>query len=172
MAGSLRLGLAGEPAQPGGRSRPPAVILALTGTALTLILVEFALAGFGAFTMAKTPTDNAYGAHRLLGLVIAALTLLILAAVLASRPARAHPRTRWLAVTLAVLSVLVQPTLGYTGSHVPVVGVLHALNALAVLAVTSWLTWEVVRRRAVHQPTRTDTTSSGKHDAGAGVDLR
>jgi hypothetical protein len=153
MARSLRSAPASEPAQLGGWSRPHAVMLALTATALALITVQFALAGFGAFTMAKAPTDDAYGAHALLGLIIAALTVLILVAVLASRPARAHARTLWLAVTLAVLSVAVQPTLGHFGKHVPVVGALHALNALAILAVTGRLAWETARRRADSQPT-------------------
>jgi uncharacterized membrane protein YvlD (DUF360 family) len=139
-------------AQPGGWSGSDAVMLAFAATALALITVQFALAGFGAFTMAKTPTDDAYGAHALLGLAIAALTLLILAAVLASRAARAHAKTLRLAVTLAVLSVAVQPTLGHVGKTVPVVGALHALNALAILAVTGWLTRETVRRRADSQP--------------------
>jgi uncharacterized membrane protein YidH (DUF202 family) len=72
------------------------VLLALTAAALVVIAVEFALAGFGAFTMDRTPTDNAYAAHVLLGLVIAVLTVLILAAVLANRAARRMPgRCRW-----------------------------------------------------------------------------
>ena len=69
--------------------------------------MQFALAGVGAFTMDKTPTDNAYGAHMILGVVIGVMAWLILAAVLASRPARAHPWTLRLAVTLAVLSMRV-----------------------------------------------------------------
>jgi hypothetical protein len=143
----------GEPAQPGGWRRADVVALVLSATAVVLIAVQFALAGFGAFTMDKTPTDNSYGAHALVGLVIAALTLFILAAVLSSRAARAQARTRWLAVALAVLSVVVQPVLGQAGTNVPALGALHALNGLAILAVAGRLTWETARRRAASQST-------------------
>jgi hypothetical protein len=78
----------------------------------------------------------------------------------------------WLAVTLAVLSVAVQPTLGHFGKHVPVVGGLHALNAVAILVVTGWLTRETARRRADSQPTWAGTTSSGTRDSGARADRR
>jgi hypothetical protein len=47
-----------------------------------LIALQFAPAGFAAFTMDKTPTDNAYGAHMILGVVIGAMAWLILAAML------------------------------------------------------------------------------------------
>jgi membrane associated rhomboid family serine protease len=91
----------------------------------------------------------------LVGLVIAALTLFILAAVLASRSARAHARTLWLTVTLVLLSVVVQPVLGDAGTHVPAFGALHGLNGLAIFAVAGWLTWETARRRAASPRPRT-----------------
>jgi hypothetical protein len=62
------------------------------------------------------------------------MTLAIVAVVLASRSARTHRRTVWLAVTLAVLSVAAQPALGTAGTKVPAVGALHGLNAAVILA--------------------------------------
>jgi hypothetical protein len=73
------------------------VLFTLAVLTLVLTAVQFALAGFGAFTMDKTPTDNAYGAHMALGVVIGVMTWLILATVLASRATRAYTRTLWLA---------------------------------------------------------------------------
>ena len=86
--------------QPWGRL--DTVLFVLVATVLTLVAVQFALAGFGAFTMDKnpaTPTDHAFGPHMVLGLIIAALTVLILAVTLADRAARTHRRTLRLAVT-------------------------------------------------------------------------
>ena len=154
------------PARPGGWARADGVLFALAATALVLIAAQFGLAGFGAFTMDKTPTDNAYGVHVALGLVIAALTLLVLAAVLASRPARAHGRTRWLTITLAVLAVPVQTALGEAGKHVPAVGGIHALNGLAIFVVTGWLTWETARRRAADRATGAAAGGSAAGQSG------
>jgi len=124
------------------------VLFVLAVANLVLIAVQFALAGFGAFTMDKTPTDNAYGAHMVLGVVIGVMTWLILATVLASRAARAHTRTLWLAAGVALLALPVEPLLGDTGQHIPALGALHALNGLVIFALTGWLTGETARRRA------------------------
>lgn len=139
---------AGQPARDAAWDRRDAALLALTATTLTLVTGQFALAGFGAFTMDKTPADNAYGAHVVLGVVIGVLTWLILAATLASRPARARPRTLWPAVTLAVLAIPVEPLLGDAGQRVPVLGALHALTGLVIFALAGWLLAETGRRRA------------------------
>ncbi len=104
MAGASRPALADEQAQQGAWGRADAARFALALVTLALIAAQFALAGFGAFTMDKTPTANGYPAHVLLGLVIAVMTLLILAAVLASRAARTHAKTLWVTVALAVLA--------------------------------------------------------------------
>ena len=148
MTGSSHSALAGEPAAPGTWGRGDRVLLILAVVTLVLIAVQFALAGFGAFTMDKTPTDNAYGAHMVLGVVIGVMTWLILATVLASRTARTHPRTLRLAIAVALLALPVEALLGDTGQHIPALGALHALNGLAIFALTGWLTGETVRRRA------------------------
>jgi cytochrome b561 len=147
MTNTPRPPLADAPAGAVARGRGDTVLYALAIVTLVLIAVQFALAGFGAFTMDKTPTDNVYGPHAVVGLLIAAMTVLILVAVLASRAARAHRRTLWLAVSLAALSVAVEPALGSGGTTIPVLGALHALNGLAILALTGRLTWETNQRR-------------------------
>jgi len=157
MPRSSRLVNAGKQAQPGAWGRSDTVLFALAATNLALIVVQFALAGFGAFAMDKSPSDNAYAAHAVLGLIIAALTMLILAATLAGRNTRAHLRSLRLAVALAVLAVALQPVLGDTGKHAPVLGALHALNAVIILALACWLTAETRRRRAASQATQTVT---------------
>jgi hypothetical protein len=138
------------------------VQLGLAATTLALVAAQFALAGFGAFTMDKTPADNAYGAHMILGVVIGVMTWLILASTLASRTARKQPRTLWAAVTLAVLAVPVEPLLGEAGQRVPAVGALHALNGLAIFALTGWLVAQADRRR----------TAAGHGSAAGHGDLR
>jgi hypothetical protein len=124
------------------------VLLALTAMTVALIAAQFALAGLGAFIMDKTPADNAYGPHVVLGVVIGVMTWLILAVVLVSRTARADRRTLWLAVALAVLALPVEPLLGEVSQHVPGLGALHALTGLAIFAQAGWLTRETSRRRA------------------------
>jgi hypothetical protein len=148
MARASRSTPVGEQAQAEAWGRRDTALFALTVATLTLLAAQFALAGLGAFTMDKTPTDNVYGAHVILGVVIGVLAWLILAAVLASRPARAHPRTLRLAVTLALLAIPVEPLLGEAGQRVPVVGAVHALNGLVICALTGWLMAETGRRRA------------------------
>jgi hypothetical protein len=135
--------------QPWGRLDTSLFVLA--ATVLTLVAVQFALAGFGAFTMNKnpaTPAEHAYGAHMVLGLIIGALTVLILAVSLAGRAARGHRRTLRLAVALAGLALIVEPLLGESGTRVPFLGALHALNGVVICALTGWLLVETGRRRA------------------------
>jgi predicted RND superfamily exporter protein len=127
------------------------VTLTLASITVVLIAAQFALAGFGAFTMDKTPADNAYGPHMVLGVVIGAVTWLTLAAVLASRATRARHRTVWLAVTLAVLAIPVEPLLGEAAQHVPALGALHALTGLAIFVLAGWLAGETGRHRAAAQ---------------------
>jgi cytochrome bd-type quinol oxidase subunit 1 len=148
MAGASRSAMVGAQAEEQAWGRSDAALFALVATTLVLLAAQFALAGFGAFTMLKTPTDNAYRAHLILGLVIGVMTWLILAAVLASRSARGHPRTWRPAVALALLAIPVEPLLGDAGTRVPVVGALHALNGLLICALAGWLMAETGRRRA------------------------
>ena len=114
------------------------MLFALVAATLVLLAVQFALAGFGAFTMVRAPADDAYRAHLILGLVIGVMTWLILAAALASGPA-ADPRTWRPAAVLALLGIPVEPLLGDAGTKVPAVGALHALTGIAICALAAWL---------------------------------
>jgi hypothetical protein len=151
MAGTAHPAPAGARTPQDTWGRPDSALLALAATTLVLVAAQFALAGFGAFAMVKSPADDAYGAHMVLGLVIGALTWLILVTTLASRPARAHPRTLRPAIALAVLAIPVEPVLGEAGKHAPVIGALHALNGLAICALTGWLLVATRRRQAAHR---------------------
>jgi uncharacterized BrkB/YihY/UPF0761 family membrane protein len=140
----------GQQAQRQPWGRLDTLLFVLVATVLTLVAAQFALAGFGAFTMNKnpaTPTDHAYGAHMVIGVIIAVLTVLILAVSLAGPAARRHRRTLRLAATLAGLALIVEPLLGEGGARVPFLGALHALNGLIICALTGWLLSETGRRR-------------------------
>jgi hypothetical protein len=141
---------AGQQAQHQPWGRLDRLLFVLVAAVLTLVAVQFALAGLGAFTMNKnpaTPTDHAYEAHMVLGVIIAVLTVLVLAVSLADRAARGHRRTLRLAGMLAVLALIVEPLLGEGGTRVPFLGALHALNGLVICALTGWLLSETGRRR-------------------------
>jgi cytochrome b561 len=87
--------MSGESAVSRAWGRGGTVLFALSAGTLALLAAQFALAGFGAFTMLRNRSDQSYQAHIILGLAIAAMTLLILVAVLASKPARAHRPKVW-----------------------------------------------------------------------------
>ena len=74
MTGASRSAPAGERAQGEAWGRCDTALFALAATTLALLAAQFALAGLGAFTMDKTPADNVYAAHEILGVVICALT--------------------------------------------------------------------------------------------------
>jgi hypothetical protein len=133
--------------------RGDTALFALVATTLVLVAAQFALAGFGAFTMVKTPADNAYRAHLILGVVIGVMAWLVLAAALASRPARADPRTWRPAAALALLAIPVEPLLGEAGTRVPLVGALHALNGIAICVLAGWLMAATGRRRTAARRT-------------------
>ena len=119
----------------------------LFAVTLALVAAQFALAGDGAFSTIRSRAGDPYTAHMVLGLVIAAMTLIDLVAVLASRPARSRPATLWPAIALAVLTVAVEPLLAEAGRQAAAVGALHALNGVVILALTGWLVGATTRRR-------------------------
>jgi Family of unknown function (DUF6220) len=111
-----------------------------------LIVVQFFLAGLGAFTTThnKKFNDNNFGPHAILGtlMVLIALVILIVALV-----GRWSPQATKLSAALFVLMV-VQLFLGIIGSGTaPLVGGLHAANALLVTGVAFLLV-----REARHGP--------------------
>jgi Family of unknown function (DUF6220) len=100
-----------------------------------LVVIQFFLAGLGAFTTIhnKKYSDANFGPHAILGtlMVVIALVILIVAAV-----GRWSPRATKLSGALFGLMV-VQLALGVIGSGTaPWVGGLHAVNALLITGVT------------------------------------
>jgi Family of unknown function (DUF6220) len=99
-----------------------------------LIVIQFFLAGLGAFTTVhnKKFNDNNFGAHGLLGtlLVLIALVIMLIALI-----GRWSPTATKLSAALFGLMV-VQLILGVSGAGTsPVLGGLHAVNALLIVAV-------------------------------------
>ncbi len=99
-----------------------------------LLIVQFFLAGLGAFTTVhnKKFSDNNFGPHGVLGtvLVIVALVIALLAAI-----GRWSPLVTRLSGALLVLMIL-QFVLGVAGAgSAPVLGGLHAVNAVLIVAV-------------------------------------
>jgi hypothetical protein len=95
-----------------------------------LVVIQFALAGYGAF-------GGSFGPHRVLGTVIGLVTLVLLIAVLIARPGG---RLIGIAAGLFVLAGPLQPLFAALGSDVsPSLGALHALGGLGVGALAGML---------------------------------
>ncbi len=121
------------------RGRAATAVLALTAVTMVTIIVQFALAGLGTFGEVhdKKAGDSYFSAHQRLGLAIGLLTLLILVAALIEHRSRA---TVIRAVVLFVLAGPVQPVLGTLGADKAAwVGMLHAVNGIAIMALTGML---------------------------------
>jgi uncharacterized membrane protein YbhN (UPF0104 family) len=96
----------------------------------TLAVIQFALAGYGAFGSLQHEKD--WGAHEKLGGIIIGFALLTLIAALVARPGR-----RWI-IASAVLFVLclAQMFLADAGkNHAPAWGAVHALSGVAIIAM-------------------------------------
>ncbi len=133
-------------AAPAPRSRGTRVLVILARITAGLIVVQFALAGLGAFSMIHgTGVDRAYAAHSGLGYLIAALTLVLLIVAVIVRPNRA---TVLISVALFLLAAPVQPALAQLGhDHSAWIGLLHALNGVAIGALTGVLASGAAGRR-------------------------
>jgi len=115
-----------------------------------LLVVQFFLAGLGAFTTVhnKQYSDNNFGPHGVLGtvLVVVALVIAVLAAI-----GRWSPTATRLSGALLALMVL-QFVLGVAGAgSAPVLGGLHAVNAVLIVAVVYLL------MRGTHHRTKAAT---------------
>ena len=130
---------------------------------LLAVIVQVGLAGYGAFhavdvsddkgAISKKGVEHGFNPHAALGYVIllAALVLLLLA-FLARRQSPGGARPKWAGILLALL--VVQVLLAWLGGAVAGLGVLHAMNALAVAGVAGSLTgreW-VMHRAAPRAP--------------------
>jgi hypothetical protein len=100
-----------------------------------LIVLQFFLAGLGAFTTIhnKKFDDNNFGPHAILGTLMAVIALVILIVALVGRWS---PRAMRLSGGLFGLMVLQLVLAGIGSDSAPVVGGLHAANALFITAVT------------------------------------
>ena len=116
----------------------------LTSVLFVAVLVQVALAAFGAFDavhkskhapVAHTTIDNGFAAHVLLGYIIILVMLLLLIVAAAGR---LGPTPIRFAGAL-LLAGIVQAILGSISENAPAVGVLHGINALAIYALSGLL---------------------------------
>ena len=104
---------------------------------LLLVLVQFFLGGLGVFRAKPHGHDklfesSTFDAHRAVGDVTQLVALLILIAALFARE-----RVR-LSIVLFVLAIL-QGILANSGGDAPILGALHPVNGLALLAIAHFL---------------------------------
>jgi hypothetical protein len=104
---------------------------------LALVAVQFFLGGLGVFRSNPDPTkkiveSSTFDAHRILGDVLTLIALVILVLAFVTR------RALQLSAALFVLMVIQNLLAGF-GEDTPVLGGLHALNALVIVAVGALL---------------------------------
>ena len=100
-----------------------------------LLVIQFFLAGYGAFETVhnKKFNDNNFGAHGGLGTLLVLLALVIAVLALIGRWSQFVTRVSLLLFGLMVLQFI----LGVTGANDSAwLGALHAVNALVIVAVT------------------------------------
>ena len=118
-----------------------------------LLVIQFFLAGLGAFETVhnKKFNDNNFGPHGILGTLLVLVALVIMALALIGRWT---PSTTKLSAALFGLMVI-QLILGVSGAGTsPILGGLHAVNALVIVAATYLLVKDVRR------PTQTPLPST------------
>jgi len=111
------------------------------------VIVQFFLAGAGAFGQklgANAPSladQKSWDPHRVFGLVVVILAVLVLLACLAWWSERI-----WLLGTfLLALLTIIQFPLASAGEHHRWVGALHPANAGVILLISGWLTYRAWR---------------------------
>jgi hypothetical protein len=112
----------------------------LTSIIFAAVVVQVALAGYGAFyavdkaddndSVSKAAIDHGFNAHAIVGTLIVVVMLLLLIVALAGRLGSRW--VKWSAVLL-LLGIL-QMVFAALGAAVPALGFLHAVNALAIYA--------------------------------------
>jgi Family of unknown function (DUF6220) len=125
------------------------LLLAITAVTVAMTVVQFALAGLGTFGEVHDGRvkGSYFSAHQTVGMLIGLLTLLVLVAALIARPSR---RAVIIAVVLFVLAAPVQPLLGSLGADEAAwVGMLHALNGIAILGLSGHLLSQTIARRRI-----------------------
>jgi hypothetical protein len=124
------------------------------------VIVQVALAGFGAFSAAhkvgedpkdiltNKQWDHGFGAHDALGYLIFLASILLLLFALGGRLGR---RRVLLALGVPLL-VFLQIVLAVAGGNIPAIGALHPLNALVIVGFTAYLAREAYRKAWVVTP--------------------
>lgn len=119
------------------RASAEATLSVLCAIITVLVVIEFALAGYGAFGASFAP-------HETLGWGIGLMSLLILIVALVARPSR---RAILLATLVFVLAGPVQPLLANLGWDSAVLGALHAFVGTAIFGMTGTLRMYIEQRR-------------------------
>jgi hypothetical protein len=112
----------------------------LTSIIFAAVVVQVALAGYGAFyavdkaddndSVSKSAIDHGFNAHAILGTLIVVVMLLLLIVAFAGRLG-----SRWVKWSAALLLLgILQIVFAAIGGAVPALGFLHAVNALAIYA--------------------------------------
>lgn len=130
------------------RSGNPKAFLIVGRATLTLIAVQFGLAGYGAFAALDGGDlkNGAWAPHTMLGYLIA--LLLVVEAVLAATQRLGTTAVQWM-VLVALLAAVGQPLLGVLGHSAGAwFGFLHALNGVTIAAVLGIVTAQVGRASA------------------------
>jgi uncharacterized protein DUF6220 len=115
---------------PGYRTTSAKIMRILAMATGTLAVVQFALAGFGAFGSLSHHRD--WGPHETLGSIIGGFALLTFIAAIVARPGRLPLIA---AITLIVVAGPLQPILAEAGKDHAWVGALHALGGVVILAM-------------------------------------
>jgi hypothetical protein len=117
----------------------------LTGLFLADVLLQFFLAGAGVFSAGPGTAardSSALDPHRMNGMVVMILALLLLVSALVAR----NGRWKWV-LPLLVLTLL-QPVLAIAGAA----GGLHVLNAVFILGIGGMLTYRAWRGDRLQPP--------------------
>ena len=117
----------------------------LTSLLFVAVVVQVALAGYGAFyavdksddngSISKHGVEHGFNAHAALGTVILVIMLLLVIVAAAARLGK--PWVQWSAGIFGL--GIVQMLLAWLGSAVAALGFLHAVNALVIYAVAALL---------------------------------
>ena len=116
-----------------------------TGLFLADVLLQFFLAGAGVFSAGPGTAardSSALDPHRMNGMVVMILALLLLITALVTR----NGRWKWVLPLLAL--TLLQPVLAIAGAA----GGLHVLNAAVILGIGGMLTYRAWRVDRVQEP--------------------
>jgi hypothetical protein len=116
----------------------------LTSLLFAAIVVQVGIAGYGAFeaihkadkaAVSKKAIEDGFNAHAALGGLILVVMLALLVVAVAGHLGPVNVRWAGAIVLLGILQYI----LGVTSTSVPVLGVLHAVNALALYAASALL---------------------------------